>query len=164
MDGSFISFPGGFYVQPSSVKGLDVSVVSSSLLYRVSSTVQLFERNWYHVTVTWDSVDKLTVYHNVVGKFFSVQESYTGSPSSDSHLHIGCSVDRGFSCDSISVADVIFWNRRLSEEELMKKFQCSGYKLGKIHPQGKRSFTWKLRRAFLTKTSALFCFNIYILN
>ena len=128
---SFISFPGGFYVRPSNISGLDVSVILKDKIYRVSNTVNMLERNWYHITITWDFMDTLTVYHNLVGKFSSVEESYSGASTSDSKLHIGCSLERGYSCQSISVADVIFWSKVLSGEEITRKFQCSGYSLGK---------------------------------
>jgi hypothetical protein len=35
-----------------------------------------------------------------------------------------------FVCDDISIADVVFWDRRLSSQELVNKFQCSGYRFG----------------------------------
>ena len=88
---------------------------------------------WTHWTLTWLKDETLTVYRNLVGKFRS--SPYAANPWVDPapQLHIGCPSwrDSTFAADDLSIADVVFWDRRLSSRELMDKYQCSNYRFGR---------------------------------
>ena len=101
---------------------------------RVKTDIELTVGKWQHWTLTWLEDERLTVYYNVVGEMGShYYEEGTWSNSNPPNLAIGCTEaynDPSWVCDDVTIADVVFWDRRLSPQELMNKFQCSGYRLG----------------------------------
>ena len=88
---------------------------------------------WTHLTLTWLKDETFTVYRNLVGKFRAVHGTITPWASSLTQLRIGCTPnhDAKYTADDLSIADVVFWDRRLSPRVLMDKYQCSEYRFGR---------------------------------
>ncbi|XP_028406520.1 polycystin-1-like isoform X2 [Dendronephthya gigantea] len=125
--------------------------------YRVKTNIELTVGKWQHWTLTWLEDEKLTVYYNVVGEMRShYYEESTWSDSNPPNLAIGCTdayTDPSWVCDDVTIADVVFWDRRLSSQELMNKFQCSGYRLGQSNSLDIR--TGQTLNSGLTASSSL---------